>query len=82
LFRRAVFYDLQEMRVAFAETVVAGPVRARATWKRLANAALKPRLAVRLEQGRVAFTAATRSEDFRAGVSAFLAKKPVTFKGR
>ena len=65
-----------------AAKLASGPTGAYATWKRLANAALEQPLAVQLEQERAAFTAATRSEDFRAGVSAFLAKKPVTFTGK
>lgn len=65
-----------------AAKIAAGPTIAYATWKRLSNAAFEQPLAVQLEQERAAFAAGTRTEDFRAGVSAFLAKKPVTFTGK
>ena len=62
-----------------AERIAAGPTLAFGRFKRLMDAELP--LAAQLEAEREAFTACTRSEDFRAAATAFVAKRTPTFRG-
>ncbi|MCC2655148.1 MAG: enoyl-CoA hydratase [Panacagrimonas sp.] len=65
-----------------ARRIAAGPTRAYGQYKRLADRAFERDLHDQLEAERVAFKNATRTEDFREGVGAFLAKRAPRFSGR
>lgn len=65
-----------------AQQIARGPTRAFGQYKRLADRSFESELHDQLEAERTAFKAATTTEDFREGVSAFLAKRPATFRGR
>lgn len=65
-----------------AEAIARGPTQAYGRYKRLVDEAPSRRLAEHLEAERVAFVAATETDDFREGVTAFLAKRPPVFRGR
>jgi 2-(1,2-epoxy-1,2-dihydrophenyl)acetyl-CoA isomerase len=65
-----------------ARKIASGPTRAFGQYKRLADRAFESELHDQLEAERAAFKAATKTEDFREGASAFLAKRPATFCGR
>jgi 2-(1,2-epoxy-1,2-dihydrophenyl)acetyl-CoA isomerase len=83
LINRVVAADALEAEAANLATQLAhGPTAAFGHFKRLADASLHTPLAEQLEAERAAFVAGTRSEDFREGVSAFLAKRPAHFRGR
>jgi len=74
--------ELAAQSEALALKVAAGPTRAFGAYRRLVDAALERPLAAQLEAEREAFASGTRTEDFREGVAAFLAKRPAAFKGR
>ena len=65
-----------------ARKIAAGPTRAYGQYKRLADRAFERDLHDQLEAERAAFKSATRTEDFREGVGAFLAKRAPRFSGR
>lgn len=67
--------DVQEVAVKIAS----GPTLAFGRFKRLADADLP--LAAQLEAERAAFVAATRTEDFRGAVQAFVAKTTPSYRG-
>lgn len=73
--------DLDVATDTLARRLAAGPTRAYGAYKRLTRGALSQPLREHLELERHEFKAATRTEDFRAGVSAFLSKKPPLFRG-
>ncbi len=72
---------LAEETAAMAAALGGGPTKAFGHWKRLTRSAFSNTLSTQLEAERVAFKAATRSDDFREGVSAFLGKRPARFRG-
>lgn len=82
LINRVVAADklIDETQV-LARKLAAGPTRAFGAYKRLAGASFDADLPAHLEKERAAFRAATRTTDFRSGVTAFLDKKPVSFSG-
>lgn len=65
-----------------ARKIASGPTRAYGQYKRLADRSFERELRDQLEAERAAFKAATRTEDFREGVGAFLAKRTPRFQGR
>lgn len=66
----------------FARRLAAGPTRAYALTKELANAAPERSLAEQLDLEVGAQTEAGKTQDHLEGVRAFLAKRPPDFKGR
>jgi 2-(1,2-epoxy-1,2-dihydrophenyl)acetyl-CoA isomerase len=72
-----------EARVAErAAELAAGPTRAIAWTKRLFDEAGTNTLEQQLELEAELQTAAAETEDFREGVTAFVEKRPVEFRGR
>ena len=67
---------------ALAERLASGATRAFAMFKQLTNEAFDRSLPEQLALERSAFQAATRTEDFRDAVRAFLDKKPAKFHGK
>ena len=67
---------------AFAQRLAAGPTRAYALTKSLANAAPERSLAEQLELEVEAQTEAGKTQDHLEGIRAFLAKRAPDFKGR
>jgi 2-(1,2-epoxy-1,2-dihydrophenyl)acetyl-CoA isomerase len=65
-----------------AARVAAGPTRAYGAFRRLMDGAAQADLAAQLEAEKGAFTALAGTEDFRAGVQAFLTKGTPRFTGR
>jgi 2-(1,2-epoxy-1,2-dihydrophenyl)acetyl-CoA isomerase len=74
--------DLAERAAELASTLAALPTRAIGMTKRLFDAAPTNRLDEQLELEAQLQSAATKSEDFREGVAAFLEKRDPDFKGR
>lgn len=66
---------------ALAQKIARGPTQAFGNYKRLAQSTFGNTLHDQLEAERASFKSATKTHDFREGVSAFLAKRPATFKG-
>ena len=64
-----------------AVKIAAGPTQAYGAFKRLLDTGERSGLADHLERERAAFKAATKTADFRAGVSAFLSKGTPEFTG-
>lgn len=82
LINRVVAADqLQTETEKLARRLASGPTRAYAAYKRLARESANATLPEHLEQERAAFIAATKTADFRIGVTAFLNKQPATFQG-
>lgn len=67
---------------ALATRIANGPTQAFGNYKRLAAQTFSRPLHEQLEAERAAFKSGTQTRDFREGVSAFLAKRPATFRGR
>jgi len=67
---------------ALAQKLAAGATLAFGAYKRLANEAFSRSLAEQLSLERTAFQASTRTQDFRTGVTAFLAKTEPKFEGK
>jgi len=61
--------------------LASGPSRAYGAFRKLLESAATGSLAGQLEAERAAFVAMTRTQDFAEGVSAFLEKRPPTFRG-
>ena len=74
--------QLDAEATVLATRIAQGPTQAYGAYKRLASEAFSRPLHDHLEAERAAFRQATRSADFRAGVQAFLSKKPAQFTGR
>lgn len=74
--------QLAATTMELARKIAAGPTRAYGQYKRLSDRSFERELHDQLEAEREAFKDATRTEDFREGVSAFLAKRPPNFSGR
>lgn len=74
--------QLESVAGEIASKIASGPTRAFGQYKRLADRSFESELHDQLEAERAAFKAATKTEDFREGVSAFLAKRPAVFRGR
>ena len=74
--------ELATTAESLARQVARGPTRAFGQYKRLADRSFETELHDQLEAERAAFKMATTTEDFREGVTAFLAKRPATFRGR
>jgi 2-(1,2-epoxy-1,2-dihydrophenyl)acetyl-CoA isomerase len=64
-----------------ATRIAAGPTRAYGHFKRLIDGALGTPLEEHLERERAAFLSAAKTDDFREGVTAFLAKRKPSFRG-
>lgn len=64
-----------------ARRIASGPTQAFGNYKRLVEGTFDRSLPEQLEAERACFKSATLTADFREGVSAFLAKRPATFKG-
>ena len=67
---------------ALAQRLASGATRAFGAFKKLASGAHDRPLVEQLALERAAFQAATHTDDFREGVSTFLAKKSPEFKGK
>lgn len=65
-----------------ARKVASGPTKAHGYYKRLATRTFDTELLAHLEAERAAFRTLTAGEDFREGVSAFLAKRAPKFTGK
>jgi 2-(1,2-epoxy-1,2-dihydrophenyl)acetyl-CoA isomerase len=74
--------SLGDRVAALAGTLAAMPTRAIAMTKRLLDGAAERSLEEQLEFEAQLQAAATRTEDFREGVTAFLEKRPPVFAGR
>src|SRR5207253_5462223 len=72
--------DIEERLSRLIETIVTGPGLAFGSFKSLIRDEPQALLA-HLERERVAFCAATKSQDFREGVSAFLQRRAAGFIG-
>lgn len=72
---------LVEETTRLALRLASGPTRAYGHYKRLARQAFALPLELLLEEERAAFKAATRTRDFRNGVTAFLNKTPPRYSG-
>jgi 2-(1,2-epoxy-1,2-dihydrophenyl)acetyl-CoA isomerase len=66
----------------FARRLAQGPTAAYATIKRLIDGAQSRGLAQQIDEERLGFLAAAVTDDFSEGLSAFLGKRPPSFKGR
>lgn len=79
------FVVADELLSSEADRLVAklasGPTRSYGEYKRLVQAGFSNSLHAQLDAERVAFRNLTKSDDFKAGVSAFLAKEKPDFKG-
>lgn len=64
-----------------ARKIAAGPTAAYGRFKKLIDDAPSCSLEAQLESERSAFVGATRTDDFREGVTAFTTKRPPQFKG-
>jgi 2-(1,2-epoxy-1,2-dihydrophenyl)acetyl-CoA isomerase len=83
LVNRVVPLDqLAQETEALAQRLASGATLAFGAYKRLANQAHDRSLAEQLPLERAAFQAATHTQDFREGVTAFLAKKNPKFEGK
>ncbi len=67
---------------ALARKVASGPTQAFGNYKRLVARSFDRSLSEQMEAERHAFKAATKTADFREGVSAFLARRPAQFTGK
>jgi len=72
---------LHEETMALARRLAAGPTQAYGRMKRLMRQSFETDLATQLDAERENFKASTQTDDFKAGISAFLAKRPALFKG-
>lgn len=72
---------LRSETARLAARLAQGPTQAFGAYKRLARASFASELSVHLETERAAFRSLTKTADFRAGVSAFLAKRTPAFTG-
>lgn len=61
--------------------LASGPTKAYGAYKTLVREGANRSLAENLEAERIAFCAATETEDFKRGVTAFLNKKPADYQG-
>jgi 2-(1,2-epoxy-1,2-dihydrophenyl)acetyl-CoA isomerase len=74
--------ELEAATAKLAGRIARGPALAYAGTKRLLNAADNNDLAAQLAAETESFAASALTDDFAAGVSAFLEKKPAAFSGR
>ena len=74
--------QLESEAAALAARLAAGPTRAFGQWKHLARAAFGNKLPAHLEDERNAFKCATRTQDFREGVMAFLERRQAHFTNK
>ncbi len=83
LINRVVAADQLDVQAQlWVDKLASGPTRAFGHFKRLLRQSQTATLSEQLEAERAAFKAATLTEDFRAGVGAFLDKKTPHFVGR
>jgi 2-(1,2-epoxy-1,2-dihydrophenyl)acetyl-CoA isomerase len=83
LINRVVRDDqLASTTAKLAETIAQGPTSAFSQYKALVRDGHHKSLSEQLAAERKAFCDATKTDDFRAGVTAFIARAKVTFKGR
>jgi 2-(1,2-epoxy-1,2-dihydrophenyl)acetyl-CoA isomerase len=83
LINRVVSDDqLASTTAKLAETIAQGPTSAFSQYKALVRDGHHKSLSEQLAAERKAFCDATKTDDFRAGVTAFIARAKVTFKGR
>jgi 2-(1,2-epoxy-1,2-dihydrophenyl)acetyl-CoA isomerase len=74
--------DLMPRALEWAARLAAGPTKAYGLIKRGLNQAVSAPLADSLEYEAQLQEIASRTEDHREGVAAFLAKRPPAYKGR
>jgi 2-(1,2-epoxy-1,2-dihydrophenyl)acetyl-CoA isomerase len=74
--------QLEAQTLALAQHLAQGPTRAFGQVRRLMRGSFETPLAGQLDRERDAFVACARTEDFRAGVRAFLDKQPAVFRNR
>lgn len=67
---------------ALLNQIASGPTKAFGEYKTLAREGRDHTLAEQLEAERFAFNACTKTDDFKAGVMAFINKKPATYTGK
>ena len=75
-------HALADETASIAKRIAAGPTKAYGNFKRLMRVAGSNDLGAQLSAERAAFCEATRTEDFREGVGAFLEKRAPNFQGR
>jgi 2-(1,2-epoxy-1,2-dihydrophenyl)acetyl-CoA isomerase len=75
-------HALMEAATAVARRLANGPTLSLASIKKALNAAHDNDLSAQLDLERDLQRELGRSEDFKEGVAAFLAKRPAQFKGR
>lgn len=73
---------LEAATAELAAKLAKGPTQAYGNYKRLVEQTYDRSLPQQLEAERAAFSANTKTADFREGVSAFLSKRAAEFKGR
>ncbi len=74
--------ELENRAGEIAARIAAGPTAAYGSFKRLIDDALATPLEAHLENERRRFLEATRTQDFREGVAAFLGKREPVFRGQ
>jgi 2-(1,2-epoxy-1,2-dihydrophenyl)acetyl-CoA isomerase len=74
--------NLEKETLKLAQRLAAGPLRAFAEVKKLANSSVAHGLAAQMEQETKAFMRNARSADFAEGVTAFLEKRKAVYTGK
>jgi 2-(1,2-epoxy-1,2-dihydrophenyl)acetyl-CoA isomerase len=74
--------DLAAETARIAKRLASGPTRAYGEAKRLMNASIERAMETQMEEELFAFSRCVRTQDFAAGVTAFVEKRKPSFEGR